>query len=98
MTHQQIVRVAERLVAEAEALYPDDRVQQGIHLLGRRGSSRDAYAQAERDVAFDAVFRRMTDEEVAVWANYCLHTDVPAMARGRLWRATNAPMAQERAA
>ena len=97
MSHTLIVRAAEKLVADAEALHPDDRVQQCVHIIGRRGSWTDAYAQAERDVAFDRIFRFMTDEEVQVWANYCLYQDVPAMARGRMWRAT-APMAQERAA
>jgi nitrite reductase/ring-hydroxylating ferredoxin subunit len=42
------------------------------------------------------VFRFLTDEEVTVWANYCLHDDVPAMSRSRMWRATNAVL--ERAA
>lgn len=98
MSHFVVMRAAEKLVAEAEALHPNDRVQQCVFILGRRGSWTDAYQQAQRDVAFDRVFRFLTDEEVAVWANYCLHKDVPAMAQGRMWRTLNAPMAQERAA
>jgi hypothetical protein len=90
MSHTRIVRAAEQLVADAQALHPTDRVKQCVHIIGRRGSWTDAFAQAERDVAFDRVFRDMTDEEVQVWANYCLHQDVPAMARGRMWRATHA--------
>jgi hypothetical protein len=90
MSHTRIVRAAEQLVADAQALHPADRVQQCVHIIGRRGSWTDAFAQAERDVAFDKVFRDMTDEEVQVWAHYCLHQDVPAMARGRMWRATHA--------
>ena len=96
MTHQQIVRVAEAIVADAEAWHPNDRVKQCVFIIGRRGQRNDAYAQAQRDVAFDRVFQHLTDEEVAVWANYCQHQDVPAMALGRMWRATNAVM--ERAA
>ena len=96
MTHQQIVRAAEALVADAEALHPNDRVKQCVHIIGRRGTWTDAFAAAERDVAFDRIFRDLTDEEVAVWANYCLHQDVPAMSQGRMWRATNAVL--ERAA
>jgi len=98
MSHFVVMRGAERLVAEAEALHPNDRVKQCVEIIGRRGSWTDAYAEAQRDVAFDRIFRFLTDEEVQVWANYCLHKDVPAMALGRMWRATNAPMAQERAA
>jgi hypothetical protein len=89
MSHTRIVRAAEQLVADAQALHPTDRVKQCVFIIGRRGSWTDAFAQAERDVAFDRVFRDMTDEEVQVWANFCLHQDVPAMARGRMWRATH---------
>jgi hypothetical protein len=98
MSHFVVMRAAERLVTEAEALHPNDRVKQCVYIIGRRGVWTDAYASAERDVAFDRVFRHMTDEETQIWAHYCLHQDVPAMARGRMWRATSAPMAQERAA
>lgn len=97
MSHSLVIRAAEQLVAEAEALHPDDKVQQCVYLIGRRGRWTDAYAQAQRDVAFDRVFRQMTDEEVQVWANYCLHEDVPAMSRGMMWRVVQ-PMALERAA
>ena len=97
MTHQQIVRIAEAIVADAEAQHPNDRVKQCVFITGRRGQRNDAYAQAQRDVAFDRVFRDLTDEEVQVWANYCLHPDVPAMSQGRMWRAMNTPM-MERAA
>ena len=86
MTHTDIIRRAERLVADAEALHPGDRVRQAVALLGRRGAPSDAFEQAERDVAFDRVFRHMTDEEVQVWAISCLHQHVPAMAMGRMWR------------
>lgn len=96
MTHQQIVRIAEAIVADAKALHPNDRVKQCVFITGRRGQRNDAYAHAQRDVAFDRVFRFLTDEEVQVWANYCLHEDVPVMAQGRMWRAMNTPM--ERAA
>jgi hypothetical protein len=97
MSHFVVMRGAEKLVAEAQALHPTDKVQQCVHIIGRRGSWTDAYAEAQRDVAFDRVFRFLSDEEVAVWANYCLHEDVPAMARGRMWRAANATT-MERAA
>lgn len=97
MSHSVVMRGAERLVAEAQALHPTDKVQQCVHIIGRRGTWTDAYAEAQRDVAFDRVFHFLTDEEVQVWANYCLHEDVPAMARGRMWRATNATT-MERAA
>ena len=96
MSHLAVMRAAEKLVADAEALHPNDRVQQCVFIIGRRGRWTDAYAAAERDVAFDRVFRFLTDEEVAAWANYCLHTDVPALALGRMWRILNAPT--ERAA
>ena len=86
MTHQQIVRVADAIVADAEGRHPNDRVQQCVFIIGRRGQQNDAYAQAQRDVAFDRVFRHLTDAEVQVWANYCLHEDVPEMALGRMWR------------
>ncbi len=97
MSHAVIMRAAEQLVTAAEALHPNDRVKQCVHLIGRRGSWADAYAEAQRDVAFDRVFRFLTDEEVTVWANYCLHDDVPAMSRSRMWRAMDT-MAMERAA
>ena len=85
MSHSKIMRAAEALVADAEALYPNDRVKQCVHIIGRRGQWTDAYAQAQRDVAFDRVFRFLTDEEVQVWANYCLHEEVPAISRSMMW-------------
>jgi len=90
MSHVLVLRAAEQLVSAAQDMHPTDRVQQCVHIIGRRGAPNDAFAQAERDVAFDLVFRELSDEEVSVYANYCLHEDVPAMARARMWRATHA--------
>ena len=53
MSHHLVIRAAEKLVAEAEALHPNDRVKQCTHLVGRRGRWTNAYALAENDVAFD---------------------------------------------
>ena len=97
MTHSDIMRAAARLVDDAEQQYPHDRVKQCVHIIGRRGTWTDAFAAAERDVAFDRIFRDLTDEEVQIWSTYCLHKDVPAMARGMMWRALN-PNTMERAA
>ena len=97
MSHSLVIRAAEQLVAEAEALHPDDRVKQCTHLVGRRGRWTNAYALAENDVAFDRIFRAFTDEEAQVWARYCYDVEVPAMSRGMMWRVM-APMALERAA
>jgi hypothetical protein len=91
------MRGARRLVSDAEALHPGDRVKQCIAIIGRRGSWTDAFAQAEQDVAFDHVFRRMTDEETQVWARYCNDVEVPAVSQGMMWRARRHD-AQERAA
>lgn len=98
MTHRKIMFAAEALVAAAEALHPGDRVKQCVHLLGRRGAPSDAFEQAERDVAFDRVFRAMTDAEATVWAMYCLHDEVPALSRGRAWRAETQHLAPRHAA
>jgi hypothetical protein len=97
MSHRLVIRAAEQLVAEAEALHPDDRVKQCTYLVGRRGRWTNAYALAENDVAFDRIFRSFTDEEAQVWARYCYDVEVPAMSRGMMWRVM-APMALESAA
>ena len=97
MSHSLVIRAAEKLVAEAEALHPGDRVKQCTHLVGRRGRWTNAYALAENDVAFDRIFRMFSDAEVQVWAHYCNDVEVPAMSRGMMWRVLH-PMAMERAA
>jgi hypothetical protein len=93
MTHSDIMRAAARLVDDAEQQYPHDRVKQCVHIIGRRGALHDAFEQAERDVAFDRIFRLMTDEEAQVWAVYCLYDEVPAISRGMAWRTVKQPSA-----
>ncbi len=83
MTHTDIIRRAERLVAEAEALHQGDRVRQAVHIMTRPGHNADAYVCAVTDTAFCAVFNEMTDEETQVWAIWNLYDDVRPLAEAK---------------
>ena len=84
MNHADICREAERWVADAEAKYPGDRVKQAVMIVENPPNRYDAYLQAISDLAFDAVFRYMTDEEAQVWSIYCLYDGVRPMADARM--------------
>ena len=84
MTHQDITTAAERWVADAVAAHPTDRVKQAILIASEPPSRWDAHERAISDVAFDLVFRYMTDEEAQVWAIYCLDDGVKPMADARM--------------